>query len=64
MLDYVACGEVMGVFCLMTTGEVKSVAFSPNGNCVVSGSNDNPVKIWDTETGAEVSSFVEWSSVC
>ena len=38
------------------TDEVNSVAFSPKGNRVVSGSDDNSVKIWDTETGAEVSS--------
>ena len=37
---------------------VLSVAFSPNGDRVVSGSIDKLVKIWDTETGAEVSSFV------
>jgi len=32
-----------------------SVAFSPNGTRIVSGSDDELVKIWDTETGAEVS---------
>ena len=37
---------------------VYSVDFSPNGNRVVSGSRDNLVKIWDTETGVAVSSFV------
>ena len=37
---------------------VMSVAFSPNGDRIVSGSSDKLVKIWDTETGAEVSSFV------
>ena len=40
------------------TRDVNSVAFSPNGNRVVSGSDDKLVKIWDTETGVEVSSFV------
>jgi len=40
------------------SGPVQSVAFSPNGNRVVSGSFDNLVKIWDTATGALVSSFV------
>ena len=39
--------------------KVYSVHFSPNGNLVASGSFDDLVKIWDTETGAEVSSFVE-----
>ena len=39
------------------TALVRSVAFSPNGNRVVSGSGDNLVKIWNAETGAEVSVF-------
>ena len=34
---------------------VTSVAFSLEGNLVVSGSEDNLVKVWDVETGAEVS---------
>ena len=37
---------------------VRVVAFSPNGKCVASGSVDSLVKIWDTATGAQVSSFV------
>ena len=38
------------------SGIVFSVAFSRDGNRVVSGSRDKLVKIWDTETGTEVSS--------
>ena len=34
------------------------VAFSPNGNRVVSGAHENLVKIWDTATGTLVSSVV------
>ncbi|OCH84063.1 hypothetical protein OBBRIDRAFT_453518 [Obba rivulosa] len=30
---------------------VKSVAFSPNGKQVVSGSHDHTIRIWDAETG-------------
>ena len=37
---------------------VRSVVFSPNGKRVASGSEDGLVKIWDTETGALVSSLV------
>ena len=37
---------------------VYSVSFSRDGKRVVSGSDDRLVKIWDTETGAEVRSFV------
>ena len=40
------------------TGSAYSVDFSLNGNRVASGSDDNLVTIWDTETGTQVSSFV------
>ena len=40
------------------TGEVNTVAFSPDGNRVASGSRDALVKIWNAETGVLVSSFV------
>jgi len=36
---------------------VVSVDFSPDGKHFVSGSHDKVVKIWGTETGAEVSKF-------
>jgi WD40 repeat protein len=43
---------------------VCSVAFSPDGKRVVSGSSDNTVKIWDYETlGAPVSAFVPFLRV-
>ena len=35
--------------------EVTSVAISADGKSVVSGSWDKTVKIWDVETGTEVS---------
>ena len=35
---------------------VTSVAFSRDGTHIVSGSDDKLVKIWNTETGGEVSS--------
>ena len=37
-------------------GLVRSVAFSRDGKRVVSGSHDSLVKIWNVETGVEVSS--------
>ena len=38
--------------------DVRSVAFSPDGKSVVSGSGDTLVKIWNAATGAEVTSSV------
>ena len=37
------------------SGSVRSVAISADGKRVVSGSKDTTVKIWDVETGTEVS---------
>lgn len=36
------------------TGSVYSVAFSPDGGQIVSGSADKTVKLWDTATGANI----------
>ncbi len=33
-------------------GEVRSVVFSPDGKILASGSRDNTVKLWDSQTGA------------
>ena len=33
---------------------VYSVAFSPDGKRIVSGSYDNTVKVWDAESGSEL----------
>ena len=39
------------------TGRVSSVAFSPDGQTVVSGSWDGSIKVWDRMTGAEVATY-------
>jgi len=43
--------------CTLTghSGDVNSVAYSPDGKHVLSGSDDKTVKIWDAQTGKEVS---------
>ena len=33
--------------------QINSVAFSPNGNLIASGSSDNTVKVWNSKTGQE-----------
>ena len=40
------------------SGWVFSVAFSPEGKRIVSGSRDMSVKTWNAETGAEVSELM------
>jgi WD40 repeat protein len=46
--------------CTLTghTDTVRSVAISRDGTCIVSGSRDTLLKIWNSATGAEVSTFV------
>ncbi|MBN3870961.1 hypothetical protein [Nostoc sp. JL33] len=36
------------------SNSVNSVAFSPNGKTLASGSNDNTIKLWDVGTGREI----------
>ena len=44
------------VFCSLKghTGAVTSVAFSPDGTRIVTGSNDSTAKMWDAKTGNEI----------
>jgi WD40 repeat protein len=41
--------------CTLTghSGYVRSVAYSPDGKHLVSGSSDKTVKVWDSQTGKE-----------
>ena len=39
---------------LNNKAEVKSVAFSPDGTKIVSGSWDNTLRVWDAETGLSI----------
>jgi WD40 repeat protein len=36
------------------TGSVRSVAFSPDGKQIVSGSSDRTVSLWDAQTGSQI----------
>ena len=36
------------------TEKVSSISFSPDGNFIVSGSDDKTIKIWDRERGTLV----------
>jgi len=55
-LMFCECGLVLQVRTLTGHLEgVRSVAFSPDGTRIISGSEDGLVKIWDAKTGVEVS---------
>ena len=36
---------------------IRTVAFSPDGEKIVSGTSGGHVQLWDVETGTELSSF-------
>ncbi len=39
------------------TGHVSSIAFSPDGNMIISGNEDGTVWVWNTHTGEHIQTF-------
>ncbi|WP_418904166.1 caspase family protein [Moorena producens] len=44
------------------TDIVNDIAFSPDGKQILSGSDDNTVRLWDTETGQALHTFIGHTS--
>jgi len=44
-------------------GYITSVVFSPNGDCIATGSDGNHVSIWDSDTGEKINEYSAPDSV-
>ena len=47
----ISSGKVTGIILRGHTANVNSVSFSPDGQTLASGSNDDTVRLWDVSTG-------------
>ena len=47
-------GITIPLLTIPTAGVVKSIAFSPDGNRIVTGSDDRSVLVWDAKTGEQL----------
>ncbi len=57
-LLFAAVGGAAPLVLKGNSGSVNSVAFSPDGTKVLTGSANNAVKLWDAGTGMETTAFV------
>jgi len=48
---------------IITEHFVDTVAFSPDGKRIASGSRDNTLKLWDAEIGREILTYLALGSV-
>jgi WD40 repeat protein len=56
MLWDIATGRAIRTF-IGDTDSIQSIAFSPDGRYVLSGSADHTMKLWDVTTGKEIRTF-------
>jgi WD40 repeat protein len=57
-------GAISGEPFMGHTSTVWSVAYSPDGRHIISGSNNSTIRIWDAETTAGVDSSLELRVCC
>jgi WD40 repeat protein len=52
--DYEIVKLISGSYGINDQGSVRTIAFSPNGNSIASGSGSSRIKIWNAHNGSEI----------